>query len=490
MDDSRHSEADQKLDERVLTQQLVLMSQLTTAPLFASMLVGAMLAWLAFEDHGLIASAGWYVLLMTVTLVRWRVAVAARTQLQAKGDVRFWRVLMLSLAALAGAAWSVSGTWLLPSDPQREVVVAVLFIGSTAAGMGSQAPVRHAYAALLIPFALPYAIYQLLLGPGHMIIGVAFLSYIPVMLVIASRQTAAIEKQIRLALENEALVAELRIERDRTASANTDLAAQVEQQRRSAQHIRALNRDLRQQAAELLATNGDLEGFSYSVSHDLRAPLRAIDGFSALLQEELRRSGQDSADHHLARIRDNVARMAALIDDLLAFARCGRQELQREDLNMTAVVMNVVAQARVANPAYVHEITVDPLPDARGDAALLQQVWMNLVDNAIKYSSKTQLPRVSVSGREEHERVIFEITDNGVGFDSRYSAALFRVFQRLHGMGEFPGTGVGLAIVQRIVTRHGGEVWARSTPGNGATFGFSLPLHELTASDVAASCRG
>ena len=258
---------------------------------------------------------------------------------------------MMGLAALAGAVWSLSGTVLLPRDPQREVLVAVLFIGATAAGMGSQAPVRHAYAALLIPFALPYAINQLLIGGDRIVIGLAFLIYMAVMLVVANRQTASIEKQIRLALENEALIAELRIERDRTASVNAELEAQIEQQQRASQRIRALNRDLQQQTAELLAANGDLEGFSYSVSHDLRAPLRAIDGFSALLQEDLRAPDKGNADHHLARIRDNIERMSALIDDLLAFARCGRQELHREDLNMTTVVTNVVAQSRAANPA-------------------------------------------------------------------------------------------------------------------------------------------
>ena len=150
---------------------------------------------------------------------------------------------------------------------------------------------------------------------------------------------------------------------------------------------------------------------------------------------------------------------------------------------MDAIAREAQLQVLAAYPDIPVEIDLQPLPEARGDMALIRQVWLNFLDNAVKYSARVTQPRVVISGREEKDKVIFEISDNGVGFDSNYSDALFQVFQRLHGA-DYPGTGVGLAIVQRIVMRHGGEVWARSTPGQGSTFGFSLPLHELTASDA------
>jgi signal transduction histidine kinase len=189
------------------------------------------------------------------------------------------------------------------------------------------------------------------------------------------------------------------------------------------------------------------------------------------------------ARRYLTRIRENIARMAALIDDLLAFARCGRETLRREDLNMDALAREALQQVRAAYPGTDVEVTIEPLPEARGDVALIRQVWLNFLDNAVKYTTRVAQPRVVISGREEQDKVIFEISDNGVGFDSRDSDALFQVFHRLHGA-EYPGTGVGLAIVQRIVSRHGGDVWGRSAPGQGSTFGFSLPLHELTTSDA------
>lgn len=467
---------------RVLAEQIRLMSQYTTSPLFGSIFLGAMLAWLCSEEHGAGLAWGWYALLMLVTFVRWRVARAYLARTHSDVQVQRFRVVMLSLAAVAGAVWSMSGTLLLPADPLREVIVAIFFIGATASGMGSQAPVRYAYACLLIPFMLPYAINQIAMGSERVVLGLGLLLYIVIMLIIARRQTASFEKQIRLGFENESLVEALRQERDRTARINEELHSQVEEQRSATRHIAALNRKLQARTIELQAANKDLEGFSYSVSHDLRGPLRAIDGFTSLLHAHLRAQEDTQSHHYFTRIRDNIARMSALIDDLLEFARCGREKLRREDLSMDALVSDALQQVRHAHPTDV-EVVVQHLPHARGDAALIRQVWLNFLDNAVKYTARVSNPRVVITGREESDKVIFEVTDNGVGFDSKYSDGLFLAFKRLHGS-EYKGTGVGLAIVQRIVARHGGDVWARSKVGQGSTFGFSLPRNELIATDA------
>lgn len=477
----------EQLRARVEAEQVRLMSQFTTSPLAGSIFLGAMLAWLCMEEHGAARAWGWYALLMLVTFVRWRVARGYLSEPhRAPESVRRWRTTMLTLAAVAGGVWSISGTVLLPTDPQREVIVAVFFIGATASGMGSQAPVPYAYAALLIPFMAPYAVNQFLLGAERIVLGMGLLLYIAVLLVIARRQTISFERQIRLVFENESLVEALRQERDRTKQVNEELQTQIEEQRRASRRIRALNRELQSQAAELQAANKDLEGFSYSVSHDLRGPLRAIDGFSSLLHAKLQLKDDAESQHYLTRIRDNIARMSALINDLLAFARFGRETLQREDLDMEALAKDALQQVRATYPGIDIEVSMGTLPDARGDAALVRQVWLNLLDNAVKYSARVKQPSITISGREEQDRVVFEIADNGVGFDTRYSDKLFLVFHRLHGS-EYSGSGVGLAIVQRIVARHGGEVWARSTLGQGSTFSFSLALNEMTASDAQMS---
>ena len=477
----------ERLGARVLVEQVTLMCRLTTSPLFGSVIVGAMMAWLAVEDHGSTAAILWYVALLLVLLVRWRAAAAClRRPPRDPAMTRRWRTRMLSLAMLGGAVWSIPGSFLLPQAPQKEIIMSVLFIGATASGLGSQAPVRHAYAFLLIPFVLPYMVGQFLQGGDRIVIGLAFLLYIPVMLVIAGRQTDSIERQIRLAIDNEALVDQLRRERDRASQANLELETQLEEQRRSSQRIRDLNTELEQQAQELRTANGDLEGFSYSVSHDLRAPLRAIDGFSRLLGDEKSKSISAETRHYLQRIRANVAHMSALIDDLLDFARCGRQSLEYGRLDMEMLARLAADEARAAR---LNEqspvITIGKLPVARGDEGLIRQVWINLLDNAVKYSSKVPSPVIKVSGREEAERLVYEISDNGVGFDTAYSSNLFGVFRRLHGAREYPGSGVGLAIVQRIVTRHGGEVWAHAQPNQGATFSFSLPKPMLRTAESA-----
>jgi PAS domain S-box-containing protein len=248
------------------------------------------------------------------------------------------------------------------------------------------------------------------------------------------------------------------------------------------QAIRELNAELRDKAAQLEITNKELESFSYSISHDLRAPLRAIDGFSQMMQEDYQERLDAEGKRYLSVIRQNSNRMGALIDDLLEFSRLGRQPVAQGEVNVDALVREVVEEVLNSEPrgergaaAAAPQIEVGPLPPARGDLGLLRQVWTNLIANAVKYSGKVQRPFIQVSGSEVGAENHYSVRDNGVGFNMQYAEQLFRVFQRLHRADEFGGTGVGLAIVHRIVTRHGGRVWAEGVVDNGAVFSFSLP---------------
>jgi len=254
-----------------------------------------------------------------------------------------------------------------------------------------------------------------------------------------------------------------------------DLRVQLERMEtevyRSAQKIQAVNRRLEE-------TNAELESFSYSVSHDLRAPLRHIDGFAALLQKNAAAQLDATARRHLDFISGAARQMGRLIDDLLSFSRMGRATLQPTHVDQNALVAVVVREGRYAQSHPAVDWRIDPLPAAHGDPAMLQQVWANLIDNAVKYSAKTPRPRIEISaypaGAEQPETVYF-VRDNGAGFDPRYIDKLFGVFQRLHAATEFEGTGIGLANVRRIITRHGGRTWAEGRPGAGAAFYFSLP---------------
>jgi len=232
---------------------------------------------------------------------------------------------------------------------------------------------------------------------------------------------------------------------------------------------------LRQSADELASTNRELESFTYSVSHDLRAPLRHIDGYARMLAED----GGDRLDGELRRYLDEIGasarRMGRLIDDLLAFSRLSRQSLTRLTVDMEALVDSALSEASSGKPLTA-TVAVGPLPVVQADPALLRQVWTNLLANAIKYSGKRGTDAlVEVTGESDGEMARYRVRDNGVGFDMRYVDKLFQVFQRLHLQDEFEGTGVGLAIVQRIISRHGGRVWAEGELGKGATFTFELP---------------
>lgn len=249
-----------------------------------------------------------------------------------------------------------------------------------------------------------------------------------------------------------------------------DISARKDAERR----IAGLNRDLERHARELEHTNRELESFSYSVSHDLRSPLRAIDGFSRILEEDHVARLDAEGLRLLSVIRECSQAMGRLIDDLLAFSRLGRKPLSATTVDMEALVAEVLGEV-LPSGAPRPEITTHPLPAAWGDAALLRQVWLNLLANAIKFSSKRELPELEVGGHSQGGENIYHVRDNGVGFDMRYYEKLFGVFQRLHREAEFPGTGVGLAIVQRVVARHGGRAWAEGVPEQGATFYFSLP---------------
>ena len=253
------------------------------------------------------------------------------------------------------------------------------------------------------------------------------------------------------------------------------ISMDVTEQKANERRILGLVDDLKRHAAMLESSNQELESFCYSVSHDLRAPLRAINGYTQLLQQQYSANWDGSALRSLERICHASEHMAKLIDDLLEFSRLGRQSVTTTRLDMSALVARVIEDVLVQHDASRPAIDVQELLPASGDQRMLQRVWVNLLDNAVKYSAGMPEARITVGSTRRNGNVVYFVGDNGVGFDMRYYEKIFGVFQRLHGAEEFPGTGVGLAIVQRILSRHGGDVWAKSEPGNGATFYFSLP---------------
>jgi light-regulated signal transduction histidine kinase (bacteriophytochrome) len=273
------------------------------------------------------------------------------------------------------------------------------------------------------------------------------------------------------------------------------MAMDVTQRRHAEEEVRGLaaelERRVQQRTDQLQVANKELEAFSYSVSHDLRAPLRAIDGFSARLVKAYGSRLDEEGLRFLGVVRSNAQRMGVLIQDLLAFSRIGRAETRITRIDVRAMVLDVVRETLGDAGAREHvTLSVGELPEAFGDGALLRQVWVNLLSHAEKFAGRKERPVVEVVGRREGDSVVYTVRDNGAGFDMTYVGKLFGVFQRLHGEEEFEGTGVGLAIVHRIVTRHGGRVWADSSVGQGASFSFSLPGQAEGPSDRRVSEGG
>ena len=262
------------------------------------------------------------------------------------------------------------------------------------------------------------------------------------------------------------------------------LAKDITEQLRAEGQVCQLNEELEERVnvrtAELTAANKELEAFSYSVSHDLRAPLRAIIGYSHLILEEYTVRLDAEGQRLLNVISSEALRMSQLIDDLLMFSRLSRQRVELTDIDMTPLALSAFQGLIAAHPVPAPQLNIKTLPPARGDSTMLRQVFVNLLDNAIKFSRLRKDAAIEVGGSCDRNQNVYYVKDNGVGFDEKYSGRLFGVFQRLHTDEEFAGTGVGLALVQRIILRHGGTVWAESKLENGATFYFAIPAKKAS----------
>ena len=257
-----------------------------------------------------------------------------------------------------------------------------------------------------------------------------------------------------------------------------NLNAEIAERKRAEQALQQLNDDLenrvRRRTAALVMANKELEAFSYSVSHDLRSPLRGIDGWSAALLEDYSEKLDETGKSYLNRVRAEAMRMSDLIDSMLELSRVMRADLRREQVDLSRMANDLVSALRQREPQRTVDVVIQPAMVARGDAHLLRQVLQNLLDNAWKFTGKRKDARILFSAARDNDQTVYHVSDNGAGFDMAYAGKLFSAFQRLHKTVEFPGTGVGLATVQRIIHRHGGKIWVDSKVDEGTTFHFTI----------------
>jgi light-regulated signal transduction histidine kinase (bacteriophytochrome) len=248
----------------------------------------------------------------------------------------------------------------------------------------------------------------------------------------------------------------------------------ITERKQSELHILELNQALELRRAELEAANKELEAFSYSVSHDLRAPLRAIDGFSQAILEDYQDRLDSTGQDYLRRLRAAAQRMGHLIDDMLQLSRITRADLVVAEVDLSAMAIDIATELTQREPQRVVDFRISPDLITMGDAQLLRIALTNLFENAWKFTARREISIITFASRDEDQGPIYFIQDNGVGFDMAYVNKLFQAFQRLHDAREFPGTGIGLAIVHRVIQKHGGKIWAQAEPESGATFYFSL----------------
>jgi two-component system sensor kinase len=291
---------------------------------------------------------------------------------------------------------------------------------------------------------------------------------------VTARKWQEVERQ-RLLAEQQALTEELAVTNEELQVQAEELIVQAEELTVQKEELERLNDDLRSKQQLLEAANEDLESFSYSVSHDLKAPVRAIEGFSRMLMGEHADKLDAEALRLLQVVCDNTKLMHHLIDDLLALSRLGRLQVRKSVVNLATLTRQVFGQLRSQEPERDLRLTVGDLHLGWGDRSLLHQAMLNLLANAIKFTKSRKPAIIEVGGKDEENETIYYVKDNGIGFDERYAHKLYGVFQRLHGGEEYEGTGVGLAIVKRIIERHGGRVWAEGKLNDGATFYFALP---------------
>ncbi|MBI3936167.1 MAG: hypothetical protein HY323_04260 [Betaproteobacteria bacterium] len=464
---------------RVEQRQLVLLERVRLAyghlpssqlVALAGAIVLAAVQWSVAEPVAVIV---WLACFCAVTAARVGDGVAFRRARPPAGGVSRWRNHFLAGAVASGAVWGAAAAVLFPVQSlEHQVFLAFVLGGMVAGAVTTLTPVFPAFALFALAVLLP-VITRFLLGGGliHSAMGWMLALYLAAMIVIGRRIHRAITDALNLRYENSALIAYLTSARDHAEALNQELRSTQAALQKSNEE---LERRVEERTAELSRINAELEKFAFVASHDLQEPLRTVANFAGLLEARYRDRLDEDANDYIAFIVEGTAHMRAMIDGLLAFSRAGAQYRAFAETDCEAVFGRAVEGLSAA----IHEsgatIVHDRLPRIFADGRLVEQVFRNLVGNAIKFRGR-EPPRVEVNVSSDDTHWIFSVRDNGIGISPRHHRRIFEIFERLHGADKYPGTGIGLAVCNKIVDSHGGKIWVESQEGQGATFRFTIP---------------
>jgi len=469
----------QEESERIFSDQVKTLYSHQLIGMIASILNGVILVaalWRYFPGFLL----PWFVMLLAITSVRvvnlWLYRKAEDKCLRAR---EWGRKFLIGMGSI-GICWGLSAIWIFQIKAIEYHLLICFVVGGMVAGAAATlSALRSAFYAFSIPALLPLIIsFFIVDDPPHIAMGFMLILYAILISITANNMYRVIRRSFQLRLEKNDLITRLEQSRGEMERINEALRYENLERQKAEQDIRSLNDNLEKEISlrtlDLERINRELNDFSYSVSHDLRAPLRAIEGFSQVIRKDFSEKMDPAVLPYLEKIIKSAGRMNDLINDLLLLSRVSKQDLELGNYDISHIVHEIIADLQTAQSERKVNFSIQEDIKACCDLRLLRVALENLLRNSWKFTSKTPHAKIGFGVIREKERSVFFVTDNGVGFNMAYSEKLFIPFQRLHSESEFEGTGVGLATVQRIIHRHGGAIWAEAEMGKGATFFFTL----------------
>ncbi|ACM22118.1 sensor histidine kinase [Geotalea daltonii FRC-32] len=424
----------------------------------------------------------WGVTLLSITALRLGLVLRFRNVKQHLNFAATWRRRFVVSLFIAGAAWGWIGFFPFGEITiAHQVFIAFVLGGMTAGASSTFSMIKEGYAVFSIPALTPLAIHFFLMKDVfHCAMGTMLVLFGVLLWRISIHNYRVNRTSLLLRFENKGMIERLKQAKERVEGLNDRLSAEVEAKHRAEADLRAhhdqLERAVTERTADLTTLNKELEQFAYVASHDLQEPLRMVISYLQLLKQKYHGQLDEKADMYIGFAVDGGIRMQRLIEGLLSYSRLSR------GAEFTRVDINGIFAAAVANLAGVieesgAEVTRAHLPTVIGDELQLQQLLQNLISNGLKYRKPERRPTVHVSAERQGEEWLFSVRDNGIGIDPNHFDKIFQIFQRLHTSEEYPGTGIGLALCQKIIERHGGAIWVESTFGEGSTFSFTIPVH-------------